>query len=140
MIFTPKIVITGGTSGEPISVSTAAEMSEIISGATSTDTGKLYIFTGTTDSNYTQGVVYSLSETLTVTLSTSTLSWSAISAEAFYKIWSDGAVVATTAIGATSVDLSIYITASGDHTVWASAHIANHEIVSVSNSVTYTVS
>lgn len=47
--------------GEPIEVSTSAEMDALLVAA---NVGKIYLFTGTTDANYTNGQLYRVKESV----------------------------------------------------------------------------
>ena len=55
-------IVSGGLSGTPITVSTAEEMTNILTNATSADVGKIYKYVGTTTSDYKQGSYYVIKE------------------------------------------------------------------------------
>lgn len=62
MIFPIKVIGGAGTSGVPIAVATAAEMENVLSGATSETVGLIYKYTGTTTDKYITDGLYTVKQ------------------------------------------------------------------------------
>lgn len=104
-----KVTITTNvpTTGGIVEVSTSSEMdAKLASG----NVGNYYLYTGTTDSKYTNGDIYKvqekplpqLSKPTNVSISGTTLSWDEVENAESYDIYADGALLGNTT-GATSV-------------------------------------
>lgn len=57
-----KIAVSQLSAGQPIAVSTAAEMDAILSGATEASVGTLYLYQGETTENYEYGEIYEIAK------------------------------------------------------------------------------